>query len=152
MLSLKSVLLHFAPFRKDHFENYMLFICVFPHNNQRFSWTIFGSEWILVLILQFKLCKLNRSGSLVCWVLTFVRTKLIVSIMMIKHEPLNMLQKKCLLDYQAEKGLWYPPPSSKAEHKDKIRLTAYKNRVAQPHRHNSKETDVWWLAKISDQL
>ena len=72
---------------------------------------------------------------------------------MIKHEhvcPTMLQQQKCLLDYQAEKELWYPPPASKAEHKDKIRFTAYKNRV--PHRHNSKETDVWWLAKISDQL
>ena len=36
------------------------------------------------------------------------------------------------------------PPASKVEHKDKIRLTAYKNRVPQPrpHRRNSKETDV----------
>ena len=79
--------------------------------------------------------------------LTSLRTKNsnCVSIIMIKHEqhyplPCSSRQQKCLLDYQVEKGLRYPPPASKVEHKDKIRLTAYKNRV--PHRHNSKETDV----------
>ena len=36
ILSFKSVLLYFAAFMEDHFENYMLFIYVFPNNKPTF--------------------------------------------------------------------------------------------------------------------